>query len=123
MKQGAAKESLETGAKLTEAELRLVETKVNASQQLSSAVEKHAAQSQGKMNQGISTIKNASVQLEQTRNELLQAIQAQGQATQMMVMEILAAIRAPRVRVPVRGQDGRIAKVIDQVQDAADTIQ
>jgi hypothetical protein len=48
---------------------------------------------------------------------MLDAIAQQGAQTQAMVMEILNAIRAPRVRVPIRGKDGRITQVIDGPQE------
>lgn len=69
------------------------------------------------------TIAKAGQAVDQTRTEILQAIQQQGAMTQAMVAELLAAIRAPRTRVPVRGADGRIERVLDQVAEPQGTMQ
>ena len=68
-------------------------------------------------NQGMGALKQTAQAVEQARTEMMTAIAQQGAQTQAMVMEILNAIRAPRVRVPVRGKDGRISQVIDRPQD------
>ena len=77
----------------------------------------NASRADAKIGQGMQTLKQTTQTVEQARTEMLTAIEAQGQRTEMMVAEILKAIRAPRVRVPVRGPDGRITQVIDGPQE------
>ncbi|HQR40203.1 MAG TPA: hypothetical protein PLF26_17605 [Blastocatellia bacterium] len=80
----------------------------------------NASRADSKIGQGLGALKQTASAVEQARSEMLAAIEAQGAQTQAMVKEILNAIRAPRVRVPVRGPDGRISHVIDGPQDAAE---
>ena len=80
----------------------------------------NASRADAKIGQGMGALKQTAQAVEQTRMEMMQAIEQQGAQTQMMVMEILKAIRAPAMRVPVRGKDGRISHVIDGPQDEAE---
>lgn len=106
---------------------QIVQERLSNKQQVTTMIESkskeaqaNASRADAKIGQGMNSLKQTAQAVEQARAEMLAAIQQQGAQTQAMVMEILNAIRAPRVRVPVRGKDGRILQVIDRPQDEAE---
>ena len=103
---------------------QIVQERLSNKQQVTTMIESkskeaqaNASRADAKIGQGMNSLKQTAQAVEQARAEMLDAIAQQGAQTQAMVMEILNAIRAPRVRVPVRGKDGRISQVIDRPQD------
>ena len=103
---------------------QIVQERLSNKQQVTTMIESkskeaqaNASRADAKIGQGMNSLKQTAQAVEQARAEMLSAIAQQGAQTQAMVMEILNAIRAPRVRVPVRGKDGRISQVIDRPQD------
>ena len=103
---------------------QIVQERLSNKQQVTTMIESkskeaqaNASRADAKIGQGMGALKQTAQAVEQARTEMMTAIAQQGAQTQAMVMEILNAIRAPRVRVPVRGKDGRISQVIDRPQD------
>lgn len=123
LEQAQAKESLQLRDQVGMEKLQHKGEVVSIKEAQAKREQATVARSESKMGEGLSQVRNVGEAMSKAEEKILTALQTQGEQTQQMVMAILQAIKAPRVRVPVRGKDGRIVKVIDGPDEQEQTLQ
>lgn len=70
--------------------------------------------SQSKIAESIQSLKQTREAVVESGQQILEALKMNSDQMQMLLTAVLKAVSAARVRVPVRGKDGRIQQVIDK---------
>jgi hypothetical protein len=74
-----------------------------------------AKDTDSKLASAVEALQATVQQLAQMQGELLQHVLSQSAETESRLNDVIAAIKAPRQRKPIRGKDGRIERVEDTV--------